>query len=289
MVNDEHEQDTMGNPTSYIVRGQDIRPVPDPTALTQKASDELEKMMRNLITTEIEHQRELFDEKLDGNAREFTAQVAAIQERSVGHVNQYNERLEGVAHQFLEKIENASARFDALDARTAEQKTDTKVALDGIVTGLTDLYDEKMATITEKLIGNINQFNKDIEKIYARFDMLDARTAEQKSDTKAALDAALAAQKEAVSAQTASSEKAIIKSETATIERIKAVETLLSANNIASDGKISDIKERIGKIEALKTGAHESGIDMRAILTSVLGVVIVLIAMASLAIALLKP
>lgn len=190
-------------------RGQDTRPVPDPTVLTTEASNRLEMMMRNLIRTEILHQNELF---------------------------------------------------------------------------------------TEKINGSISSFNEKLARIESRFDMLDNRTAEQKKDTKDALDAALAAQKEAVASQTASSEKSITKSETATIERIKAVETLLSASTRASDDKIDDLKSRIVAIEAVKLGnveaatsSRDAGTDTRAILTSVLGVVIVLIAMASLAIALLKP
>ena len=102
----------------------------------------------------------------------------------------------------------------------------------------------------ERLSGVVSQFS-------TQFTMLDARTAEQKQDTTNALNAALAAQKEAVAAQTASSEKSITKSETATIERIKAVETLLSASTRASDDKIDDLKSRIVAIEAVKLGAVE--------------------------------
>ena len=198
----------------------DSRPVPDPTILTTEQSNRLELMLRNLISTEITHQDELFDEKLEGVRLQFS----------------------------------------------------------------------------EKILSNIRQFGEKLTKIETQFEMLSDRTAEQKKDTKDALDAALAAQKEAVAAQTASSEKSITKSETATIERIKAVETLLSASSRASDDKIDDLKSRITAIESVKLGSieqhaagRESGTDTRAILTSVLGVVIVLIAMASLAIALLKP
>lgn len=176
----------------------DIRPVPDPTVLTTEASIRQEAMIRNLIQTEIGHQRELFSEML------------------------------------------------------AEIKTQLR--------------------------------------------MLEARTAEQKKDTKDALDAALAAQKEAVASQTASSEKSITKSETATIERIKAVETLLSASTRATDDKIDDLKSRIVAIEAVKLGnvegaatIRQGGTDSRAILASIIGVVLFLMAVAGFVIAILKP
>lgn len=179
----------------------DLRPIPDPTALTTAANDRMETMIRNLIQTEVNHLDTLFNERIAGLSKQFSTQ----------------------------------------------------------------------------------------------FTMLDARTAEQKQDTTNALNAALAAQKEAVAAQTASSEKSITKSETATIERIKAVETLLSASTRASDDKIDDLKSRIVAIEAVKLGKTEgvaevrqSGVDTRAIIASIIGVVSVLVAVISILFAIFK-
>src|SRR5450631_4428175 len=117
----------------------DMRPIPDPTALTTEANTRMEASLRNFITTEIRH--------------------------------------------------------------------------------LSDLF---MAVIA---------------RVEMRLDLLDARTAEQKSDTNNALNAALAAQKESAASQTVSLQKNTDKSETATIERIKAVETLLANYNKAADDK----------------------------------------------------
>ena len=139
-------------------------------------------------------------------------------------------------------------------------------------------------------------FSEKLARIDVRFNMLDARTAEQKQDTTNALNAALAAQKEAVAAQTASSEKSITKSETATTERIKGVETLLSTSTKATDDKITDLKDRVIAIEAVKLGnvegaanVHSSSTNTQAIITTIGGVILVLIAVASVLIAVLKP
>jgi len=141
----------------------------------------------------------------------------------------------------------------------------------------------------ERLSGLSRQFS-------TQFTMLDARTAEQKQDTTNALNAALAAQKEAVAAQTASSEKSITKSETATTERIKGVETLLATSTKATDDKITDLKDRVIAIEAVKLGNIEgketilrSGTDMRAIIAVVISIAFLIVAMISVAIAILKP
>jgi transketolase len=188
-------------PDSLDNRG-DTRPVPDPTALTREATSRLEAVLRNLITSEIEHQNALFNEKL--------------------------------------------------------------------------------ATLSI-------QFN-------TKFTMLDARTAEQKQDTTNALNAALAAQKEAVAAQTASSEKSITKSETATTERIKGVETLLATSTKATDDKITDLKDRVIAIEAVKLGVTEAtatgrqgGADTRGIVAIVISCAFLVIAVASILITILKP
>src|SRR5579864_2663081 len=193
-----------GSKGQYIIGERDIRPVPDPTVLTTAASARLEEMMRTLISTEIMHQTTLFDEKLDGVRMQ----------------------------------------------------------------------------LAERMTGSTKQFGEKLAKIEAQFEMLSARTAEQKKDTKDALDAALAAQKEAVAAQTASSEKSITKSETATTERIKGVETLLATSTKATDDKITDLKDRVIAIEAVKLGSVEqtansraSNMDARGNMASIISVV----------------
>ena len=129
-----------------------------------------------------------------------------------------------------------------------------------------------------------------------QFKMLDARTAEQKKDTKDALDAALAAAKEQVASQNINFEKSITKSDTAFTERVKAVETLLSTSTKSSDDKIDDLKSRIVAIEAVKLGstegaatAREHGVDSRALMTSAMQIIMAIIAIGAVAIAILKP
>lgn len=127
-----------------------------------------------------------------------------------------------------------------------------------------------------------------LEEIKTILRMLDSRTAEQKKDTKDALDVALAAAKEAVANQSSASEKSFIKSETATIERIKAVETLLTASTTAANDKVDDLKSRIVAIEAVKLGGAEAqannragATEIRGNMAAIIGIVTGLIAVAS--------
>ena len=157
---------------------QDIRPIPDPTILTTAASVRLEETLRALIKSEIGHQGDLFNEKL--------------------------------------------------------------------------------------------------AKVDVRFTLLEDRTAEQKSDTKAALNAALSAQKEAAALQATASEKNIAK-----------VETVLTTSTKALDDKIADLKDRVIAIEATKLGNVEQAVGIRGNMATVISVITAVIAVASIVIAII--
>jgi len=119
----------------------------------------------------------------------------------------------------------------------------------------------------------------------ARFESLDRQLAsaeklrlEQKKDSKEALDAALAAQKEAVGLQTEASEKSIAKSEAATN---KQIEQLHVSSNAAADGQRSsfnDLKDRVARIESGGSGRKDAYAQMYPLAAF-------LIALASLAVA----
>ena len=109
------------------------------------------------------------------------------------------------------------------------------------------------------------------------FDLIESRRVEQKQDTKAALDAALAAAKEAVTEQTAASEKAINKSEAATDKRI---DQLGERFDTAFDGQrrdIDEVKQRLTAIESIKVGGTQTTTGIYAFV----GVVVLLITAAT--------
>ncbi len=107
------------------------------------------------------------------------------------------------------------------------------------------------------------------ELIESQLTRAERQRVEQKADTKVAVDAALLAAKEAVSAallaakeavreQTIASERAIAKSEAATSEQLKQLASTFTTMAAGMTTNHDDLKERVGKIEAIKLGAAES-------------------------------
>lgn len=115
-----------------------------------------------------------------------------------------------------------------------------KELVDAMLDGIGHVIDEKFSSVDRQLA------------------LVEQQRVEQKQDTKAAVDAALTAQKEAVKEQTTASERAIAKSEAATT---KSIEQLGSTFTTAFDGQrrdIDDLKERITGVEQQKKGGQEA-------------------------------
>lgn len=103
--------------------------------------------------------------------------------------------------------------------------------------------EEVVARFEEKFIGVETQFNE-----------RDTRTENTTREQKIAIDAAFAAQKEAVAEQNKSAAAAISKSEAATGEKIQALALLIDAGLKATNSKLDDnLRSATDKIDDLKT------------------------------------
>jgi hypothetical protein len=108
----------------------------------------------------------------------------------------------------------------------------------------------RLQELLETFIRGKNEVTEEkFASIKVQMDLIERQRVEQKQDTKAAVDAALAAAKEAVKEQTTASERAIAKSETATT---KSIDQLGDKFDTAVDGlrrEIGDVKERVTAAE----------------------------------------
>ena len=80
-------------------------------------------------------------------------------------------------------------------------------------------------------------------------EMVEKQRIEQKGDVKAAVDAALAAQKEAVKEQTLASERSIAKSEAATTKQLEQIIATFSASIGSVSLQLNDAKDRLYRLE----------------------------------------
>jgi hypothetical protein len=125
------------------------------------------------------------------------------------------------------------------------------VLVDLRLTALRDIVEEKFSSVGTQL------------------NLEERQRVEQKEDTKAAIDAALTAQKEAVKEQTISSDKAIAKSETGMSELIKGIRSELLTAVKGVDTIAGDLKERVVKLESIKLGQQENRAGIYAAIGSV--------------------
>jgi predicted GTPase len=116
-----------------------------------------------------------------------------------------------------------------------------------------------------------------------QFLLVERQRVEQKADTKAAVDAALTAQKEAVQEQTAATDKAIQKTETSTGEQLKQLATNFRTEMAGLLVSLGDVKDRLVVLESLRVGAQESRAGLYAAIGAAGALILVVLAVAGFA------
>jgi ABC-type transporter MlaC component len=114
-----------------------------------------------------------------------------------------------------------------------------------------------------------------------QLDLVERQRVEQKSDTKAAVDAALTAQKEAVKEQTTASATAIGKSESGMKEQLTQLRENFDTSIRSLQDVLGDLKDRIVKLESFRVGNSENRTDLRSTVAVMLSVGFFLISVIS--------
>jgi len=151
----------------------------------------------------------------------------------------------------------------------------TKNVLDMVeaaVKRIDDLREADKELFVAKMEGMNTSREARFNSIEREFTLIESRRQEQKTDTKVAVDAALSAAKDAVKEQAAASEKAILKSETSAGEQSKQNAATFTVGMANITTMLSDVKERVGKIESLKQGIDDTRSNSRLDLGALIGV-----------------
>lgn len=114
--------------------------------------------------------------------------------------------------------------------------------------------DKQIGHLKELIFGRFDTVAEQFNSVQTQFVERDVRVEHTARDTKTAVDAALAAQKELASKQADSFGLSIGKSENATTKQIDQLGVLIQQSTKASDDKIGDIKDRLTRIEGASKG-----------------------------------
>jgi hypothetical protein len=140
----------------------------------------------------------------------------------------------------------------------------------------------RVPTDTDKQVGHLKELHDQ------RFDSLQRQLDDMKQAGANALAAALQAQKELAAAQDAANAAAINKSQAATDKQIDAIAELLKSGLNASNDKIAIINGRLDKGEGGHGAVREHATDRRLDAGMLISIGLFLIAVASVAIAIMK-
>ena len=106
-----------------------------------------------------------------------------------------------------------------------------------------------------------------------QLDLVERQRVEQKKDTKDAVDAALAAAKEAVKEQTTASQLSIGKSEASTKEQLNQLSNTFATAQQGQSQAIISLTTRVERMENARTNAAEQKTEIRSSASNVYGLV----------------
>jgi hypothetical protein len=138
----------------------------------------------------------------------------------------------------------------------------TTEALQREIKALKELLELRVNALDHRFEQRIEDHEKmameKFRRVALEFELVERQRVEGKTDTKAAVDAALIAQKEAVREQTMATATAIGKTEAGTAEQLKQLGVTQNIAIAAVQSTLNDLKERVVKLEATKLGSREA-------------------------------
>jgi hypothetical protein len=137
-------------------------------------------------------------------------------------------------------------------------------------------------TEIEKQIKHLRELNEEkFQSVALQFVERDVRTAQASTANGQALNAALQAAKELVTAQGEASAAAAVKSETSFTKQIDQIGTIIQTLEKSMDARLTEIKERIDRGEGQSAGAQHSRTEDRLDRGSLLALLAVLVSVAA--------
>jgi hypothetical protein len=223
-------------------------PVPDPTVLTTQLVDRAIGAFREVVETRLQ----AIDRATELVAKDVvsaTAETDLAAQRMQAHTTEDILKLRELIEANLETI---SARINGMD-------TATRLLADSVAKFPSDV-DRAVQSATDLILSQLRSVESvSMEKFSGIQGTFESNAL--------ALTAALAAQKEAAAEQNKSNTLAITKSESATKETIAANAAQNAAATTALQTTLTDIKDRVVRLEAKAVNIRESAGDVQAVST----------------------
>lgn len=149
-------------------------------------------------------------------------------------------------------LRELAALREVLEAQITGQREFFVARIDGMdkAISLLQVITDRQPSDVDKKITNLQRLHEEkFGSVQVQFQERDVRVEQTAKDTKTAVDAALAAQEKSAGKQADSFALSIGKSETATTKQIDQLGVLIQQSTKASDEKISDMKDRLIRVE----------------------------------------
>jgi hypothetical protein len=152
--------------------------------------------------------------------------------------------------------------------------------LDVVVKHVDDVLTMR-STHAQEMTSALNErVDEKFKSVDMQLALIERQRVEQKADTQKAVDAALAAQKEAVREQTTASDLAIGKSENAMTKQVDQQGVTFATAIQGTERVLQDLKDRVTRIESVKQGSTDGRSALIAIVSvfvSVLSLIAVVV------------
>ena len=251
----------------------ELVPRPDPTRLTSEAINRATDMFRREITA----LRELHDKDLTALRDLLDARLSAMDDDR----GRLREHVEDVVRRFTAAMADFRAEVERRDRAGREVIEQRLTDLDQARAGAAGALTAALASEREYILGQIANALAETRRVgdvsqekFAAVDALFASNA-------LALAAALAAAEKAVAAQNDSNTLAISKSECSTKETIAANAAQAQTGLASLADQLTDVKERVVRIESTGAGAPGHRTDQRASVGTIIAAVATLAAVVS--------
>lgn len=226
-----------------------IRPIPDPTVLTTQQ-----------LNREIGKERDISDAKF----AEINRALDSLEKEIRNVENRSHADVRNLKHLLYDHFKSYDERYASHKQLNEKADEENKRYIDMTASG-----------ITAQIVGLKAYHDEGARTIEHRFDLMERDITRRVMDTKATIEAAFVASKEASSEQSKSNAIAVSKSEAAFSDQIKQLNINLQTITNAVNDKIDDVKDRVNLVEqAYKSGeGHTKGVgDMWGWVVGFIGV-----------------